>query len=172
MKNRFESFSRNNTLLSILMILLGIALLIWPGKTLELAAKILGIGLLVGAVISGVSWFRERANFASLAVGIVCLILGLVMLIAPQGVIKLVPKLIGAAVTLNGILNFAQALDMRKRGGEWLAPVIMAVLTMVAGLFLIFFAFGAMKAAVMVIGGVTIYNGVSNLLIENQYRKV
>ena len=47
----------------------------------------------------------------------------------------------------------------------------MAALTVVAGLFLAFFSFGAMKAAVMVIGGVIVYTGVSNLLIESKYRK-
>ena len=75
------------------------------------------------------------------------------------------------AIAVNGVLNLAQALELRKQGGSWLGPVIMAALTVVAGLFLVFFSFGAMKAAVMVIGGVIVYNGVSNLLIESKYRK-
>ena len=176
LKYRFEKFSRNNVLLSVVMVILGLVLFIWPGKTLELVAKVLGIGLLVGAAVSAVSWYRDRhklgGDYTWLAIGIVCLVVGLVVLIAPRGIVSLLPKLIGVAVLLNGVLNLAQALEMRKMGGMgWLSPVVMAALTIVAGLFLILFAFSAMKAAVMVIGGVTVYNGVSNLLIESKYRK-
>ena len=77
----------------------------------------------------------------------------------------------GVIAERSGIVNLAQALELRKQGGGWLGPVIMAALTVAAGLFLVFFSFGAMKAAVMVIGGVIVYNGVSNLLIESKYRK-
>ena len=176
MKYRFERFSKNNVLLSILMIILGLLLIIWPGKTLEVAAKILGIALLVGAAISCFSWYRDRnlpnRSYTTLAIGMLCLVAGLVVFIAPHGVITLLPKIIGVGIAVNGVLNLAQAMEMRKMGSaNWMGSVIMAALTIVAGLFLVFFSFSAMKAAVMVIGGVIIYNGVSNLLIESGYRK-
>ena len=176
MKYRFQKFSKNNVLLSIVMIILGLLLIIWPGKTLEVAAKILGIALLVGGVISCFSWYRDRhvygGDYTTLAIGILCLVAGLVVFIAPHGVITLLPKIIGVGIAVNGVLNLAQAMEMRKMGSaNWMGSVIMAALTIVAGLFLVFFSFSAMKAAVMVIGGVIIYNGVSNLLIESGYRK-
>jgi len=175
MRERFERFSRNNVLLSVLMVILGLLLILWPGKTLEWAAKILGIALLLGGGITCFSWYRDRnvhgGDFTLLAVGILALAAGLVVLIAPRGVITLLPKLVGVAIAVNGVLNLAQALEMRKQGGSWLSALVMAGLTIVAGLFLVFFSFGAMKAAVMVIGGVIVYNGVSNLLIESKYRK-
>ena len=176
MKQRFEKFSRNNVLLSVLMVVLGLLLIIWPGKTLEWAAKILGIAFLVGAGICCFSWFRDRhihgGDYTTLAIGILCLVAGIVVFAAPHGVITLLPKIVGVAIAVNGVLNLAQALDLRKMGGaDWIGPVAMAALTVVAGLFLVFFSFGAMKAAVMVIGGVIVYNGVSNLLIESKYRK-
>ena len=176
LKIGFEKFSKNNMLLSILMVVLGLLLFIWPGKTLELAAKILGIALLIGAAVSAFSWYRDRhrvgASYTSLAMAIVFLVAGLVVLIAPKGVITLLPKLIGVAVVINGIINLAQALELRNVGnGSWTSSLVMAALTIALGLFLIFFAFSAIKAAVMVIGGVFVYNGVSNLIIESKYRK-
>lgn len=176
MKYRFEKYSRNNKWLSVVMVLLGLALFIWPGKSLELVARILGIGLLAGAVISCISWFKEKdkpdAGYATLAVAIVCAVAGVIVLVAPKGMLSLLPKLIGAAIAINGILNLAQALELRNKGGvKWMSALAMAVLTILLGLFLIFFAFGAMKAAVMVIGGIFIYNGASNLWIESRYKK-
>ena len=175
-KYSFEKYTRNNKALSIVMVALGLVLFLWPGKTLELAARILGIALLVGAVVCGVSWYRDRhkanAGYGTLALGIVCLVAGIIVLAAPRGVITLLPKLVGLAVVVNGVLNLAQALELRRMGGSsWTSSLVMAVLTIVAGLFLMFFAFGAMKAAVMVIGAISVYNGASNLWIESRYRK-
>lgn len=177
LKFRFERFSKNNVLLSILMVVLGLVLFIWPGKTLTLAARILGIALLIGAAVSGYSWYREKnqsgASYTSLAIAILCLVVGLIVLAAPKGVITLLPKLIGLAVLVNGVINLAQALELRNKGQDsWTSSLVMAVLTILAGGFLLFFAFGAMKVAVMVIGGVFVYNGVSNLWIESRYRKM
>ena len=176
MKSRFEKYSKNNALLSVVMVLLGLVLFIWPGKTLDLAARILGVGLLVGAAISAYSWYRDRhkvgVGYGMLALAILGLVAGLIVVIAPKGVITLLPKLIGVAVALNGVLNLAQAMELRQMGGGSVtSAVVMAALTIVAGLFLIFFAFSAMKAAVMVIGGIFVYNGASNLFIESRYRK-
>ena len=88
LKFRFEKFGKNNVLLSVLMVLLGLVLFIWPGKTLTLAANILGIALLVGAVVMGVSWYRDRdkaqGGLASLATAILCLLLGLIVSVLPN----------------------------------------------------------------------------------------
>jgi len=176
LRYRFEQYSRNNVLLSILMVVLGILLFLWPGKTLVLAARIVGVALLAGAAVSFISWLRDRhrvgAGYAMLALALMCLAAGLVVLLAPKGLVALLPRLIGAAVALNGLLNLAQALELRRMGGAgWVSPLVMAVLTVLLGLFLVVHAIGAMKAAVMVIGGVLIYNGASNLWIEARYRR-
>lgn len=175
LKLSFEKYSRNNKLMSILMVVLGVVLFIWPDKTLALAARILGIALLLGAAVSLYSWYRDRnragSSYGSLALAIVCGIVGLIVIIAPRGVISLLPKLIGAAVLLNGILNLAQAVELRRtNGSNWISALVMAVLTILCGLFLIFFAFSVVKVAVMVIGGIFVFNGVSNLWIESKYR--
>ena len=177
MKNWFAKLSKNNKLLSILMVVLGLVLLIWPGKTLTLAAHILGIALLVAAAVSGIMWYRDRhklhAGYTTLAVAIGCLIAGIIVLAAPKGVVKLLPKLIGLAVLLNGVLNLAQAFDQRRSGyAKWTTSLVMAILTVVAGAFIFFHAFGVMEAAVMVIGGILVYNGASNLWIETRYNKI
>ena len=66
----------------------------------------------------------------------------------------------------------AQALELHRGSGSWTSPLVMAILTIALGAFLLFFAFSAMKAAVMVIGGIFVYNGASNLWIESRYRKM
>ena len=73
---------------------------------------------------------------------------------------------------INGILNLAQAMDLRKLNpNSWLPALVMALLTIAAGLFLVIFSFQVVTTAVMVIGAIFIYDGVSNLFIETRYRK-
>lgn len=173
----FAKHTKNNVLMSILMVLLGLLLFIWPGKTLELAARILGIALLAGAAVAAVLWVRERGqsggDYTTLAMAILSLVAGIIILAAPRGVITLLPKLIGLAITINGVVNLAQALDLRRAGnGNWTSSLVMAVLTILMGLFLMFYSFGVMKTAIMIIGGIFVYNGISNLWIESRYRKM
>ena len=176
MKTRFEKYSQNNILLSILLLLLGLLLFIWPGKTLEIVATILGIGLLVAALVSGISWYRSKdkadSSYATLALALVLLAVGIIVLVAPEGIVRLLPTLVGIVMIINGILNLAQAMDLRKLNpAHWVPTLVMALLTIAAGLFLVIHSFAVVNAAVMVIGAIFIYDGASNLFIETRYRK-
>ena len=177
MRNTFENLSRNNTLLSIVMVVLGLVLIIWPGQTLDLAARILGIALLLGAAISGYSWYRDRhkvgAGYATLAVALLCLILGIIVLVASRGIISLLPRLIGIAIIINGIMNVAQAFMLKSADiAGWTSSMVMAVLTVLVGVLIVGNAFGIMTIGVMAIGVAFIYNGISNLWIESKCKKM
>lgn len=177
LKFRFERFNKNNVLLSILMAVLGLVLFIWPGQTLAVAGRILGIALLVGAAVSGFTWYKDRnkpgTSYTTLAIGILCLVVGLIVLIAPKGVVALLPRLVGVFIVVNGVINLAQALELRNVGqSSWTGSLVMAILTILAGAFLVFFASRVVDAVVMVIGGVLIYNGVSNIWIESRFKKM
>ena len=177
MKKWFAKLNRSNIWLSAVMVILGLVLFLWPGKTLELLGRIVGIALLVGAAVAAISWYwgkrRNEADFVSLAMALLCLAAGIIVLAAPKGVVSLLPKLIGAVIAVNGVYNLAQALELRSAGmPRWGASLAMAVVTILLGLFVFFHAFSVMKAAVMVIGGIFVYNGASNLWIESRCRKV
>ena len=174
---QFEKFSKNNVLLSILMVVLGVVLFIWPRNSLQLASKILGIALLIGSVVSAYSWYRDRhkvsAGYTMLALAILLLVMGLVVLFAMEGLLALLPKLIGLAILVNGVINLAQVLELRNvPNGSWGSSMVMAVLTIALGAFLLFFSTKVISTLIMVIGGVLVYNGVSNLWIESRYKKM
>ncbi|MDO4866395.1 MAG: DUF308 domain-containing protein [Clostridia bacterium] len=177
MKKWFVKLNRSNIWLSAVMVILGLVLFLWPGKTLELLGRIVGIALLVGAVVAAINWYwgkrRNEADYVTLAMALLCLAAGIVVLVALKGVVSLLPKLIGVVIAVNGFYNLAQALELRGAGQpRWGASLAMAVLTILLGAFVFFHAFSVMKAAVMVIGGIFIYNGASNLWIESRCRKL
>ena len=173
---RFFSDDSHNIALSILMVVIGLILVIWPGHVMTTAMTVLGIALLAGGVISILYWYRGRMRDVSvfrLAEGIVLAIAGLVVLCAPKLVISIIPLIVGIGVCLNGIFNLAQALDLRREGYEnWVVSLALAILTLVLGLLIVFNPFKTMEALVVAIGVITLYNGVSNLWIESRYRRL
>jgi len=167
---------RHGLLLSILMIVIGLVLVIWPGHVMTTALAILGVALLVGGAISIVSWYRGRghdAGFLTLAEGLLMAVAGIVVLSAPKFLISIVPVAVGIVVLINGVVNLAQALDQRREGySRWTLSLALAVLTIILGLLVILNPFSTMEMLVMAIGVVIIYNGASNLWIESRYRKL
>ena len=176
MKDFFYRADNHGVLLSILMIVIGLLLVLWPGHVMTTALTILGIALLVGGGLLIYSWYSGRGRSGSvitLAEGIVMAVAGLFVLAAPKFLISVVPFIVGAFITLNGIFNLAQALDQRKAHyARWIISLVMAILTIVLGLLVLFNPFSTMEVLVVAIGIIIIYNGVSNLLIEMGYRKI
>ena len=175
MRYGFERFSRNNVLISVLMVVLGAAMLIWPGRSLNIATRILGYGFLAGGAITFLAWLRDRsrrrATFSTLAVAIVLVVLGAAILIALEWFIKMLPRAVGVLVILNGILNLAQTTELRNAPkSSSISSLVMGILTILAGAFLVFYNVQVIDMAVMIVGGILIYNGLSNLWIESRYR--
>ena len=176
MKDFLYRADSHGVLLSILMIVIGLLLVIWPGHVMTTALTILGVALLVGGALLIYSWYRGRMKSDSvitLAEGIVFVVAGLIVLIAPKFLISIVPFAVGALIALNGIFNLAQAFDQRRENyNRWTATLAMGILTVVLGLLIMFNPFSTMEMLGVAIGAIIIYNGVSNLLIEMGYRKI
>ena len=175
--NRFiKPDQRQATTMSIIMIVLGLLLLLWPGHVMTTALTILGIALLAGGIVSIVSWYRGRmrdVSFLTLAQGILLTVGGIVVLANPKFLISIVPLAVGVIVVINGIVNLAQALDQRRDGYDrWIVSLALAAGTLALGLLMVFNPFSTMEILVAAIGAVILYNGISNLWIDSRYRKL
>ncbi len=176
MKERFEKLTGGGAAVSVVMIVFGLVLLLWPGHTLELAARIVGVGLLVGGAVLGVTWYRDRRagriSGTTLAEAIVALVGGVLLLAAPKTVVSIVPVAVGIVIAVNGLVNLTQALELRRISvTRWQGPLVLAILTILAGALLIFNPLKPIEWAVMAIGAVLIFNGASNLFISHRYKK-
>ena len=176
MRNMFEKLVGGGRLVSIVMALFGLILLLWPGHTLELAARIIGVGLLVAGLISCIAWVRRRHSVRgramNLAEGIVGVAAGLFVLLAPRFIVSILPVTVGLLIAVNGVVNLAQALELRRAAyGGWKAPLVMAVLTILLGGVIVMNPFSIAATTVAVIGAVLVYNGVSNLWISAKYNR-
>ena len=122
MKDFLYRADNHGVLLSILMIVLGLLLALWPGHVMTTALIILGIALVVGGGLLIYSWYNGRSQNSSvitLTEGILLAVAGLVVLLAPRFVISIVPFAMGALITLNGIFNLAQAYQRQAHVSQW-----------------------------------------------------
>ena len=165
-----KRISESPVLLSIITIILGLVLIVWPNPVLELVIKVIGVCLLVSGVISVIGWWRHRdAGFnlyGRLALGIVSIIAGIVVLADPVGVASLFPVLMGIGILVNGLINGAKALDLKSLGyPRWPALAVMAVITIVVGLIFILRPDVVLTYQVVLAGLALIYDGITSLWI-------
>ena len=165
-----------NLLISLLMVLLGIVLLVWPGHVMTTALTVLGIALLAAGVIFIANWYRGRlqgVGIMRLLQGLALGAAGLLVLGAPKFHISIIPTVIGVIVLINGAMNLGQALDLRRSGyGNWGFSLALAIVTIILGAIMVLNPFSTMELLVAAIGGVILYNGLSNLWIESRYRSL
>ena len=176
MSHFYRSNDNRGIWLSILMIVFGLILILWPGHVMGTAMTILAIGLLLAGGIMIFSWYRGRdrgESVLTLTEGILFAAGGLIVLLGRRFIISIVPWIVGIFVLINGALNLAQAMDQRRSNyNHWMGSLVMAILTVALGLLIIFNPFSTMEILVVAIGAVMLYNGISNLIIEAGYRRM
>ena len=176
MRREYNSDDKRGIWLSILMIVIGLVLVVWPGHVMTTAIRVLGFALLAGGGILIFSWYRGRERGSdplTLSEGIMLALVGLFVLLAPGMIISIIPFAVGGIVIINGIINLSQALDQRRYDfSGWVFALALAILTILLGGLIILNPFSTMEMLVVAIGVIVIYNGVSNLLIEAGYRRI
>jgi uncharacterized membrane protein HdeD (DUF308 family) len=127
----------------IILILLGIAMLVWPGPTLWVFALFFVAYLLVDGVMSIFQGFSERkegkSGTGSFVVGGLAVVAGLVLLIWPKESATVIAYLIAFWALLAGISGIAGGLALRKQPGSgWGWFVAWGVLALIFGVIVLF----------------------------------
>jgi len=125
----------------LLSVGLGIAVMVWPNKTLAIIAALLGIMFLITGVFRIVQSFAsagatggQRALYAIL--GILALIAGIAMFRAPFQSIAVLTFILGAFWVVDGIVGFVTGISAKGEDGRgWM--IVSGVLGFVAGLILL-----------------------------------
>lgn len=127
---------------SVGLMALGVCLLIWPGISATVICAILGaLAILYGAVRLAGYFCNDLYRLAfqfDLAVGILCILVGGVLLLRTQRVLVLLPLLIGAFLLVDSVLRLQTAMDARAFGmGKWWVILVAAVLGAAIGIWLL-----------------------------------
>jgi len=163
-------------LVSILFILLGIVLIIWPDIAGKIVCYSLGVLILIFAAFRIVSFFTDKKVYfmfnLDLVVGLVAAGVGVYMLISPETVITVLPFMVGLLILFSSILDLQKALMLRNYGNpRWKSSLVLTFVKMALGIFMLAAPFLLAMAFIQVIGIALIYNGLSELWIVSRWPK-
>lgn len=158
------------TIYSIVMVVLGVFLMFLPETTALMICKIVGVIIFICGVIKFISYFvNDTYGLAfqfDFALGIFTMLIGLILVFHPKNVISFVNVVIGIFVIIDGAFKLQTSKEAKQFGiDNWWLILILAALTSIAGLLLIFNPFEEMLALSVIIGIALIADGIENLCV-------
>lgn len=153
--------------MSILYIVLGVVLIIFPDKALKLGCGLIGLVTLGYGIVRIFSYIRggsAQSQRFQLFIGIILGVVGIFLLVCPQIVVSLIPVALGVYILVDSITDIKQALDLKALGFEnWWITLLAALLLAVFGVVMILQPFTLVSNLVIFIGIGFVFDGVSTL---------
>lgn len=165
-----KEFKWNMILAALIYIALGVVLLVWPDFTSRAICTVLGGLLLVYGLFQVIGFFAKGSDgwswaVVDLLVGLCALGLGVFALLSPEAVLSVLPIALGAVVIVDSCVSLKRALQLRELGMEkWWVVCVLAIITALFGLLVVFNPFATLTVLVRVIGAVLIYEGISDIV--------
>ena len=144
----------------ILMLVIGIILLIWPGTTLIAFCRLLGWCLVIAGAIEIIMGLIGSRDAAEAAGGAVTALIGIVFIARPGLVISFLPVLVGVCIAVVGALYLIRALLRRESGPGAVFAIAGGAAALIVGLILAFHPFSAVRLMMIVLGILLVYFGI------------
>ena len=164
----FKRIKWSYVVLSVMFLLLGIYLVVNPETSLIMICRILGAAMAVFGVMKIVLYFiREVEGVAirfDFAVGLFCIILGVLMLWRAPALTDILSVMIGLLVLVDSVFKLQVAVDSRRMGAHsWWVTLVCTVVCLVLGILLVFNPFDGKQVLTIMMGVSLIVDGVQNL---------
>ena len=155
--------------ISILSLLAGIALVIWPGASVITICYVVGsTAILVGTVRLAGYFSKDSYNLNfqfDFAMGLVFLILGTVLIFHPGDTVAVLHFSVGILVLVDSVFKLQTALDAKHFGlKKWWVMLLCALLCAGLGLVLVILPFRTAEILVKVTGAALAVNSGENIL--------
>lgn len=176
MINYLKRIKMSVSLSAAICAVVGLVLLIWPGTSTQMVCMVLGSVLLVYGVVRIVLYLKakERTLYQQgmLLLGIILSVIGAWILLKPEMIIAAVPVIIGIIISMHGLHNIVQGLQLKKMDyDKWWVAFVLGVVTLLFGGILIYNPFRVVNTVVRVIGVFLIYDGISRIWIASRVFK-
>ena len=157
-------------ILSILYIVTGAVIIVWPNMSMEMLGKAIGIGMLVLGLTHITIYFTkdhmQQVLQMDLTMGVVLASFGAFILMHADFVKVAIPLGVGILLMIGAMTKIQHAIDMRRMHVKrWKAMICFAVILIAVGLVLLYNPFPDDKDAIMVyvIAGSLILDGILNI---------
>ena len=140
MKNSFKKMCSMSLTTSLILMVVGFLILIFPQVILSLISYILGGIVLVNGALTILRYFKENnANIWNfdLAYGLLCSVLALVIIFNPNAIVSIIPLILGIWMMISSIFKIQYSLNLRTyHSDKWTLTLGLAILTLICGVLL------------------------------------
>ncbi len=154
---------------SVLYVVLGIVLMIFPSTALKLSCTLIGAVTLLYGAVRIVSYFKGGDSLYGsrfdLFFGVLLAAAGVFLLVCPQFIVSLIPIALGIYILVDSFTAMKKALDMKALSFErWWISFLVALVLAVFGAVMLVNPFGTMESLVVFIGAGFVFDGVYTLV--------
>ena len=141
---------------SILTLVVGIMLAIYPGDTLSIITKVIGAFLMVFGVVQVINYFKnvkeDRIGSASFALGIILFAIGLYLFINDKSLTDIVITMIGILICIKSVYKIQLAISIKDVSPNWKYNLVSGLIVLSIGLIVIFYPVKTAETILRVVG--------------------
>lgn len=166
----WRDIRKNYSVSSLITLILGIVLIVWPDLSGALMCYMLGGALILMGAIQLLIYLRgsreELSGKFKMMMGIILALLGIWICAKPEIVLGLIPAVLGIVLLMHAVQDLSYTIQIKNAGVErWWVALIATLITFVLAVFLIMHPFLAFEMAMIYIGIGLVYNGISDLVL-------
>ena len=167
MKTLFKRTTNSMIVLSVLAILLGIAMIVYPDVSLTALGYAVAAYLIVQGItliVVDVKAWRMFIPFDGFLPGVLCILLGVLLAKTPEALAVYIGVFVGLWVIVSGFSGVKFANLLRKLGAPWLLPVLAYAAEIILGCLMLFSPVLSSLSLTVALGIILIAHAVVNLV--------
>lgn len=164
MKKMFNKFMWISLGFSVMFLIMGIVLLVYPSVSLKVIANFVSVLMLVcGALL--VLDYKSRILLTSfVSFGVLLIVMGIVLLFHPNVVITLIPIMVGIYIITNAVVSIQISLELRRYNSSYMGVLLLSILSLVCGFCMIAYPQSGAVALALYLGIALVVYSVSALI--------
>lgn len=178
MNKMINVFVKSTIITSLFLLALGILLIVKSDATIMMVSYVIGAVLIALGVLAIINFLRSKSELYHLDIvyGIVTIILGVLVIENPKVIGSIIPFVVGVGILINSGTKLKYALDLKDNKEEvWKYTLIVAIISAILGVLLVFNPFKATSLIVQIIGIVicvyALLDIVSTILLKKKFTK-
>ena len=160
---------------SIILILIGLLLIFKSEATIITISYVVGSIIIAMGALAFINYFTEKDSGRgfSLAYGLICVILGILIITNPKAISSIIPIIIGVGVIINSALKLQFSLELKKVDNRmWMTTFIVALISTLCGVVILFNPFEGAIVITQLIGGFLVFYAIVDIICAYNIRKV
>ncbi len=161
-KNEFSKVWWSSLATSIIFVVIGILLMIYPTQIITVISMAVGIGIIIAGIFAFIRYYRNNKDVQTrnyfrfdIVYGAICVVAGTLLIVNTKAMVSILPLVLGIWMAINSIVKIQYTLTIRQMNKELATPMlVLDILTLACGILFIFNPFSGMEILTQILGAV------------------